>query len=396
MRRFAALLLLSWCAAPAVSAGENETAATRAIASAAADWLWRQQAGPDASENGGWPSRTYGLLKSGQAYTPFVLNTLLRLPEDVAPRPAGAVDRGLDFVRRHLNDDGVLGVSDPDILEYPNYATSDALRLLVQHGDPDDAERIRRMTHHLLAQQFNEQSGFQPDHPAYGSWGFGGPRSPATPGHVDLAHTRRVLEALAFAHIDDPETFRRAETFLHLVQKHPAAIAEQPAITPFNQDEILPVPFDGGFYFSPVVLTANKGREDTSGLRPYFRSYASATCDGVLALLAAGVSPNDPRVTAAAGWLEQHPRLDEPEGIPADYPEPWGKAIRYYHLAVRASVYRRLDWPGEWRAEIVGLLGEWQRDDGSFVNMESHLMKEDDPLLATTLALSALAECLLD
>ena len=57
--------------------------------------------------------------------------------------------------------------------------------------------------------------------------------------------------------------------------------------------------FDGGFYFSPIVLGANKGRIERSAgdepSRAFFRSYATATCDGVLALLAAGVDPKDQR-----------------------------------------------------------------------------------------------------
>ena len=38
-------------------------------------WLWSQQ-----SEDGGWHSQTYGLLRSGQSLTPFVLDALLAVP----------------------------------------------------------------------------------------------------------------------------------------------------------------------------------------------------------------------------------------------------------------------------------------------------------------------------
>ena len=51
----------------------------------------------------------------------------------------------------------------------------------------------------------------------------------------------------------------------------------------------------GGFHFSPTVLAANKGREqDTAGQR-HFRSYATATCDGLLALLSSGITLQDYR-----------------------------------------------------------------------------------------------------
>ena len=44
-----------------------------------AAYLWSRQA-----EDGGWHSHTYGLLRSGQSLTPFVLDALLQAPD--APR----------------------------------------------------------------------------------------------------------------------------------------------------------------------------------------------------------------------------------------------------------------------------------------------------------------------
>src|SRR5262245_40083041 len=74
----------------------------------AAAWLWSRQ-----SEDGGWRSETYGLLKSGQSLTPFVLRALLEVPERVCPRPAGGVDRAVKFIRRRLDSHGLLGWDDP-------------------------------------------------------------------------------------------------------------------------------------------------------------------------------------------------------------------------------------------------------------------------------------------
>jgi hypothetical protein len=358
-----------------------------AVLARAAGWLWDRQ-----GEDGGWHSETYGLLKSGQAYTPFVLAALLDVPADVVPRPPAGVERGLQFIRRHVSERGALGWSDPDVLEYPNYATADALRCLLRAADEGDRLLIVRLREYLESQQYGEARGFEPGHPAYGGWGFGGALPPGVPGHMDLAHTRRVLEALRAAGTNRAEPYRSAAVFLRLVQKHPDDPREQPSLTPFSRREIIPVPYDGGFYFSPVVLQANKGGEAVQG-RPYFRSYASATCDGILALLAAGVAADDERIRSAAAWLARHPRLDYPEGIPEDGPEPWGPALRFYHIATRADVYRRLDWPGAWRAEAARLLAGWQDEDGSFRNSDSPLMKEDDWLLATTLAVSALNGC---
>jgi len=91
----------------------------------AAQYLWAQQAA-----DGGFHSATYGLLRSGQSLTPFVLGALLRVPAATVPAPAGAVDRAIAFIRRHTSPDGAVGVTGGDA-DYPNYATALAVDALV-------------------------------------------------------------------------------------------------------------------------------------------------------------------------------------------------------------------------------------------------------------------------
>ena len=67
----------------------------------AAQFLWSRQA-----DDGGWHSRTYGLLRSGQSLTPFVLDALLDVPETTFARPSAAVARAFDFMKRNTNADG--------------------------------------------------------------------------------------------------------------------------------------------------------------------------------------------------------------------------------------------------------------------------------------------------
>jgi hypothetical protein len=357
----------------------------------AAEYLWGRQA-----EDGGWHSEKYGLLRSGQALTPFVLHSLLMVPEEVLPRRSDEVDRALAFIRRHTNERGVLGVADPDVLEYPNYATAYALRCLELVGAEQDRELVARMRAYLQAEQFTETRGINPQSLAYGGWGFGGDLRFGETGHMDIAHSRRVLQALRESQVADPDVYWRAERFLSGVQRHPSDPRPQPRSADSTVQISLPnvanANYDGGFYFSPVVLAANKGREarNEQGAVVGFRSYATSTCDGVLSLLACGVTPDDPRLRDATNWLAKHHDLNYPEGVPTKHPEPWGEAIRFYHLAARAEVNRRLNLPGDWRAEIDQLLVRDQRADGSFVNEASHLMKEDDPYLCTALAVVAL------
>src|SRR4051794_21115208 len=109
MKRIAALVLLvlSGCAVQGDRAPDT-------VIERGCRFLWSQQ-----GEDGGWHSHTYGLLKSGQSLTPFVLNQLLQSCQ----APPAAVDRALAFIKRNTNREGALGKADPLLYDYPNYAT---------------------------------------------------------------------------------------------------------------------------------------------------------------------------------------------------------------------------------------------------------------------------------
>jgi hypothetical protein len=207
---------------------------------------------------------------------------------------------------------------------------------------------------------------------------------------MDIAHTRRVLQALREAGTADGAVFDRALVFLRLMQRHPSERRPHPAPLETAASLSRGVRFDGGFFFSPVVLDANKGMVLADRHGAFHGSYATATCDGILALLAAGLPPADERIRAARSWLLGHERLDHPEGIPTDTPQAWGEAVYYYHLAVRAETCAALGIPERLRTRMPLELAPRQRPDGSFANERNHLMKEDDPLLATALAVIAL------
>src|ERR1700736_5663934 len=71
----------------------------------AAQYLWSQQAA-----DGGWHSHTYGLLRSGQSLTPFVLQALLEVPDGSEPLPRANVDRATAFIVKNTQSDGALGM----------------------------------------------------------------------------------------------------------------------------------------------------------------------------------------------------------------------------------------------------------------------------------------------
>lgn len=333
-------------------------------------YLWENQ-----GVDGGWHSEIHGLFKTGQALTPFILFTLMEVPENMYRRSEEKVQRGLSFLRKHINQHGIIGLADPDVIEYPVYSTAYALRVLARYGTEQDSLLIGRMRKYLIGEQFAEPRGINPVHPAYGSWGFGETNlAKGTVGHVDLSHTRRALEALREAGYHDASMIKKATRFLRLLQKHPSH--------PSSPRKA----YDGGFYFSPVVLDQNKaGRKDD-----VFRSYATPTCGGLLALLAANHSLDDEPVQTAVRWLEANPILGYPQGIPEEDPDQWRKVLFFYHLSVRAEAYHAIRKEGSWKKGLVRLISERQKKDGSFSNPFGSPNKEDDPLLATALVVGAL------
>ena len=320
---------------------------------AASKYLWSQQA-----DDGGFHSTTYGLLRSGQSLTPFALLALLGIPARESSTPRGAVERALSFIKANTNADGALGVMDAIAADYPNYATALAVSAIIKAGTPGYENTVASMVAQLRTQQFTEANGWRPQDPPYGGWGMGGPiHRPPEAGHVDLSMTRHVLEALRLAGIpsSDP-VISRALVYLERSQNN-----------------------DGGFYFSPVNPEINKAgsirSESAAEGKTGFVSYGTATADGVLALRAAGLSDTDPRSAKALSWLKEHHQPDRAPGFEEGTGQPWGLGLRFYyaHVISRVLPGLQIDLPP-------------QSSDGSFRN-SVNLVKEDDPLIATTFAL---------
>ena len=295
----------------------------------ATQWLWSQQA-----DDGGWHSKTYGLLRSGQSLTPFVLDALLSVPHD---QPG--VDKAFEFMKRNFNVEAV---------DYPNYAAGLAARV---------AGRLKRSVpawvQYLRGQQFTEENGWTRDNPAYGAWGMGGEkRTPPDAGHVDLAMTRYVIEGLAATGLtwQDP-SIQKALIYLKRCQNP-----------------------DGGFYFSTVNLDTNKAGESAGK----YRSYGTTTCDGLIAMRLA-CRPLDDRnmdIARAQAWLKQNHLEERAPGFDIEPARMgWSEGLRFYYAAAvtRAMPSLAVQLPP-------------QREDGSFAN-KNNLVKEDDPLIATAFAL---------
>jgi Squalene-hopene cyclase C-terminal domain len=330
-------------AAAACSRGGNGSPLQKA-----AEYLWAQQA-----EDGGFHSSTYGLLRSGQSLTPFVLDALLAVPEIASAAKPGAIDRAFAFIKRNTNADGSLGQMDETAADYPNYATGLAVTVMVKARRTGRDWDVGPMVAHLRSQQFSEANGWKQEDLPYGAWGMGGPiHRPPDTGHVDLSMTRYVIEALRAAGVppSDP-AITKALVYLERSQND-----------------------DGGFFFSTVNPEINKAGEAGGS----YTSYGTATADGLLALRAAGIADTDRRAGKAIGWLKGHHKPDRAPGFDGTARESWGSGLRFYYASVisKTALSLRVDLPP-------------QAPDGSFRN-ENKMVKEDDPLIATTFALHVL------
>ncbi|MDA8774131.1 terpene cyclase/mutase family protein [Opitutales bacterium] len=341
------------------------------------------------SPDGAWKSEHYGLLKSGQSLTPFILHTLSGSTLQKSQIYEKMVEQAMNYLRSY-NEMGVHGISDPDLLDYPNYSTSYALHCFLRFGNKNDQESIKNMINYLQNQQFSEGSGFPQNSPAHGGWGFGINQKPTMGSFVDLAHTRRILQSLNDANSITNRIKSRSEYFLNRLQKR----KEVP-----NDSQIKWIPeygYDGGFFSSPTIAYANKGRTlvDQDSGEKYFRSYATATCDGLLSMIALDYDLNSREIKDAKNWLLQNQDWALPSGVPLDDPSPWAESMKFYNLMALAEVHSSLQISGSWKKNIVHFLAKRQTTDGSFINLDGRLMKEDDPLISTTYAIVALNQVL--
>ena len=76
----------------------------------------------------------------------YLLHALLQVPKDIYSPNDKQVKKALEFIRQQSNDLGVVGCNDPDILDYPNYATAHTLMVLRQFGETKDSSLIERMS----------------------------------------------------------------------------------------------------------------------------------------------------------------------------------------------------------------------------------------------------------
>jgi len=312
---------------------------------AAVAWLLAKQ-----SADGAWRSDTYGAFRDGRALTPMVLRALS------AGDPAGvARDRACAWL---------LGQGAGLFEMYPVHLASDVLGSLPRCPALKPLADIARAR--LLSLQC----------PQTGGWSYS-LSAPPTSGELspieqsNLAATTLAIEGLRAGGIPagDPR-LSRALIFIRSCQNHATGDAA------FD---------DGGFFQLPGDPVRNKAGNagvDRSG-KPRHFSYASATADGLRALLLCGESPDSPQVTAAAAWLDGFTwdtlgARNSPVELVYHTARGMGRCAVVYPPMVASS------------ARLAASLVAKQRTEGSWRHPAGRL-REDCEIVATAMALEALS-----
>jgi hypothetical protein len=340
----------------------------------------------EQSEDGAWRSRQYPVLADGLSLTPLVLRSLRSSPESEPAREAWR--RGADYLLFTLGANLPLTDAHAGSLNYGLYSAAGALVAL-----PDTSKFLvtrQQCRQYLLSHQLREPLGWRPGDPEYGGWGYarrlpdrppaGQPLAPLD--SPNLSATVFALEALRSSELPaNQDVIATALRFVMLCQNYgPTADGANAAYE------------DGGFFFVLDDPTRNKAGVagiDNQG-RTRFRSYASATADGLRALRLCGLAADHPRVAAARTWLKRRLEKLGPSHSSLAESDTWRQSSFFYSCW---SISLCLDELSTADADVLAqMLLDRQQPDGSWANPAVDL-REDDKLVATAFAIEALRRC---
>jgi hypothetical protein len=368
-------------AAPTPDAQHISTAITRAE-----NWLLKQQ-----SPDGGWHSEVYGVLKSGQGTTALALYALAtRREQPPSPGVQTALKQGCSYLMSSTVP-GQLITGTGTVTDQPMYAT--ALVVMAAPALPDlSPQQVKDLCSALVQAQRlpgDSPGGDSVDdsvddtvevpatrsrHSSEGGWGPDSGEldtfAPRVPANISV--TAHVLEALQGQGQLNPLVRDMAQRFVRRCMSR----LDDP---------------DPGFFFTPRPEDPlNKaGLVQTESGTFVARPYHSTTCDGLLALHILGTIPDRFRLGTALAHTPA-PRLWRT--LPTtDEVVPQLDGLFFYDAAATARLASTLpeQVPAELRNRLLAELLDTQQADGSWTN-PCPWMRENDPQVATSLALVAL------
>ncbi len=345
-------------------------------------------------EDGLWPhfqAEPTGKPRSSVATSALACAALaLAGPEGGEPA-AKALETGLTALLARSGADG--GLDDPaDSTPHRVYANSFLVLALAQEPAKHREDLARARAWLARVQIGGGDWGWvDPLDTRYGGWSYHELGQSAFL-RADVSVASWALDALAASRLPgDRVEWSRAARFLERCQN-------RDVLSTSPSDRAREAFFrDGGFAFTPRFSKA--GSETIGDDVVVFRSYGSATADGVRGLLAVSADDFDKDGREAAlAWLARAYALDRNPGFPEGEAAGWSRGIYFYWLASLARAFdaAKVDriergegdvhaWPDELARMLVNAQkkGLWTSD--------AALMGEDSPTLSTSFALIALA-----
>jgi squalene-hopene/tetraprenyl-beta-curcumene cyclase len=316
--------------------------------------------------------------EEGVGVTALVTAALLRhgrTPQDPM------IAKSLKYLEANVKEDGGV-YTGPN---YKNYETCLSIMCFSEANKDGRYDKIiKNADAFVKGIQWDESEDKDKSDPAFGGAGYGSHKRP------DLSNTTFLIDALKAAGNDaNSEAMQKALVFVSRCQN---------LETEHNTTAFAAKVNDGGFYYTIAAGGSSQAGPTADG---GLRSYGSMTYAGLKSMIYAGVKKDDPRVTAAVGWIKKNYDLDSNPGMGAGDAALKAAGLFYYYNTFAKSLSAmgidELETADgkkhNWRAELVAELASRQQKDGSWMNSESSKWREQDPNLATGYALLALSYC---
>lgn len=316
------------------------------------------------------------------AFTALALTSAVRDPAIDLSKPLPEhIKKGYQWLLEQQKEDG--GIYNRGLA---NYNTSTSVTALVAARREAYEPAIVRARNFVIAQQWDLGEKGKTDNPNDGGIGYGSDNT-----HTDLSNTVLAIEALALSKEivgddkfgDQPElNWEAALTFLSRCQNlEETNDQEWASDDPDNK---------GGFIYRPGESKA--GEQELEDGTIALRSYGSISYAGLLSLIYAEVSKDDPRVQAVLKWIGHNYTLEKNPGMGLE-------GLYYYYQAIAkalsAAGVDKLELADgkkvDWRKDLAGKLLSVQREDGSWANKNSRWM-ESSPVLVSAYTIMALEQ----
>jgi len=315
------------------------------------------------------------------AFTALVLTAAVRDAEMKDGNYPEYIEKGYQWLLAQQKEDG--GIYNRGLTVY-NTATS--LTALVAARKEAFEPAIIRARKHLIINQWDIGEKGKTDDPNDGGIGYG-----SKPTHTDLSNTYFAIEALALSKkvIEDGKygeqpdlDWDAAVKFLSRCQN-----LKQTNDQPWASDD---PKNKGGFIYN--AFESKAGREKLPDGSESQRSYGSISYAGLLSLIYAKLSPEDPRVTGVKEWLGKNYTVNENPGMQEQglyyYYQAMAKALSVANLS---TLKLENGTEADWKKDLGDKLLSLQKADGSWVNTNGKWM-ESNPVLVTAYTVLALEQ----